>query len=245
MLVQKTHRNGFIQFINKQKQMNRNFLKMAFVSLFAVVALSSCDENEDENGNNGSIDRTIAAVVENGSAYDAEIDSVKVFIEYYGDYLETPIALAAYTNGQFTFTLPETVSDEWLSNIADDFGEDRIPNGVTVSDKDVKGVSAWIEAYHDGNRVGNFRYKSEVWSSYLVYADRKFSLTGSYIEEDGDAYKYNIHLGKGWNRLYSKETKKEDGTWEGESTTIVPAGLKWVYEEYENNVVEPEEQINE
>jgi hypothetical protein len=214
--------------------MNKNFFKMAFVSLFAVVTICSCDENDnDGNGDSGRLpSNTITAVVENGSAYDAEIDSVKVFIGHYDEssrtYLETTIALAAYTNGQFTFTLPETVSGEWLSNIADDFGEDGIPNGLTVSDKDAKGVSAWIEAYQNGTEVGGIYYQSGDWYAYLTYADRKFSMIGSY-KKNGVAYKYNIHLEKGWNRYYLRETKKEDGTLEMDGTTTVPAGLKWVY----------------
>jgi outer membrane lipoprotein-sorting protein len=58
-------------------------------------------------------------------------------------------------------------------------------------------------------------------------AMRSYSGTTKY----GDVDQYNVYLKKGWNMLYTKETKLEDGM-EYESTTTAPAGLKWIYYRY-------------
>jgi hypothetical protein len=218
--------------------MNRNFLEMAFVSLFAVVAICSCDENEDENGDgngNGLVGNTITVNVENGGEYDVEIDSVKANITisvtekydsktntyYYTKEIYT-LTTAAYNNGKFTLSLPETVSDDLLDDdlIFEDY--DKLPEGVIASDSELKGAPVMIEAYHNGKIVGVCYYTNEDknWVGYLIYADRNFSLIGSRTEEDGGAYKWNVHLKKGWNMVYEKQNQKE-------LTTTAPAGMKW------------------
>jgi hypothetical protein len=233
--------------------MNTNFLKMAFVSLFAVVAICSCDEDENENGNDGGAlqGNTITVAVENGSDYDAKIDSVKALIvtgegseydpetnHYYAYWEGHTVAAAAYSNGKFTLKLPETVSDEYLDDefIEElvDFDDGELPKGVTASGSELKGEWVRILAYYAGKEVGEFYYETEDCEGNLLYVDRDFSITGSYTEKDEDVNKYSLFLKKGWNLVYERNTEINDDREEEERTTTPAPGVKWNYSEYGN-----------
>jgi hypothetical protein len=230
--------------------MKKNFLKMAVVSLFVVVALCSCDKDEEENENNGGViqGNTVSVAVENGSAYSGKIDAVKALIvtgekstldpetnRYYYYWTGHEMATAAYNNGTFTLSLPETLSDEYLD---DEFIEElldtdngALPKGVTASNSQLKGEWVKILAYRSGKEVGEFYYATEECESNLLYADRDISITGIHTETDGDVNKYSLHLKRGWNMIYEKDTEKGNST-EYELTTTAPAGVKWIYDEH-------------
>jgi hypothetical protein len=208
--------------------MNKNFFKMAFVSLFAVVALSSCDENGDENdgkGDGGLSSNVIEVVVENGSAYSAKIDSVKVWTEVRAgdDYLLYTIADVAYNNGKFTLTLPETLDDDVLKDFF-------VPEGVSVSDLKVKCLpSVEISACQGENfDFGGFYHGADGWEGELIYVDRDVIIVGS-SNQYGNVDNYAVNLKKGWNLRYSRETQLEGNKWLFEHTTVAPAGAKWFY----------------
>jgi hypothetical protein len=224
--------------------MKRNFLMMALVCLFTVVAISSCKKDDDDDG---SIGNTLTVTVENGSSLNEKIDAVKVEIEYGKlssyDWDTYEATNAPYSNGGFTLTLPETVSDTYLEAFdAGDFEE-----GITVSNFNVKTGYAYIEAYKADDNTGFFYHGTgtadEDWEGELVYSNGDVSITGSYTDtydwEDSDGVhtetyteKYNVHLKKGWNRVYEKDTEKGNNTYEEETTTTVPSGAKWYYFDY-------------
>ncbi|MDR0729988.1 MAG: hypothetical protein LBF19_07715 [Prevotellaceae bacterium] len=192
-----------------------NFLKMAFVCLFTVVALGSCSKDEEENSDNGIIvNNTITAVVENGNSYNDAIDVVKLYPDSDDDAV---LASAEYKNGGFTMTLPANVSSQYLQSIAGD-----VPDGITVSNANVKIGSGNLYAYKSDNRVGIFYLASgENLVGALVYADGDVSITGSSQGEIGTMI-FNMNLKRGWNVMCQKTTQNEY-----EITTTVPADAKW------------------
>jgi hypothetical protein len=215
--------------------MKRNVLIKFFVCLFTVVALCSCDKDDDE----GYI---ITAQVENGSNID--LDEVKAEIGYETDLsrIATEIASSEYRNGKFRLKLPATVSDKYIVELGE------MPDGVTVTNPDVKGGGISIEAYKSGENTGAFYYAANTLASYcigeLLYVNRDVNITGAttvteetYEPYEGIMYtynwteKYDLHLKTGWNWIYLKETDKGNAG-EVEATTQAPSGLKWYYESY-------------
>jgi hypothetical protein len=210
--------------------MKRNYLKMAFVCLFTVVAICSCKkDDDDETGGDSSIkDNTFTVVVENGNSYNELIDVVKLELDEVQNSSTvkySALASAEYKNGGFTLTLPASVSSQYLEPLDDS------PDGVTVSNRNVK--FAWINlsAYKSDSDIGYFYVKSGDWKGGLMYADSNVSITGTETESDEkDTYttRYSMNLKKGWNIVYTKGNNRIY-----EITTTAPAGAKWYFESYD------------
>ncbi|MDR0385988.1 MAG: hypothetical protein LBH60_07915 [Prevotellaceae bacterium] len=211
---------------------------MALVSLFTVVAFSSCSndrDNETDGGSSGRIEgNKLPASVENGASYDSQIDLVKAEIWHEGNpgdsvLIPHTVATVPYSNGVFTLNLPESVDARYLEAM---FYDDLPPSGVTVSNRNAKGASVDLEAYKSDNNAGYIYCATGAdWVGRLVYMDADVSITGSYSETAyGIEYtytsKYNIRFERGWNMVYEKKTEKGTVT-EYEITTTAPAGLKW------------------
>jgi hypothetical protein len=229
--------------------MTRNLLKMAFVCLFTVVAISSCKkDDDDENGGNGVIkNNTITAKVVDGLSLDGKVYVVKAEVEYENSNGREVTYVAAntnYINGGFTLKLPENVSDAYLTSLSSD--EFYFPDGITVSNRNVKIGTydndydhATLAAYDmSNNMVGRFDHCTANSWSVLLYANGDVSITGSYTKNytnwEGITYTYtfisNIHLKKGWNMLYEKQTKNGNNT-TYESTTTAPSDAEWWWED--------------
>jgi hypothetical protein len=224
--------------------MKRHYFIMAFVSLFMVVALCSCDKDDDgddkkdENPTSVVENNTITAIVENGNSYNDKIDSVKLktYIRVNGKETQVELASASYSNGGFTLKLPATLSDAYLENAFEDMSD-----GVTISDPNIRTFDDYyIYAYNEsGEEIGGFEYRNTSgWDGFLCYANTDVSVTGIDTDEHG-VYNYNIHLKKGWNIGYEKFVEI-DGKYVEENTTIAPSGMKWYFDEDEDeNVEEP------
>jgi hypothetical protein len=174
--------------------MKRFFLMKAFVCLFTVVALCSCNKDEDdENGNVQVPDNTFIAV-ENGASYNGKIDVVKaeIYTENNGDYIT--LASAPYENGGFTIDLPESVNVQYLESM------DNIPQGLTVSNPNAKIGMVDLNAYKSDTVTGQFYYGITHWEGIIAYFDSDLSITGSYTLTDKKVY--NVHGKKGWNMVY-------------------------------------------
>jgi hypothetical protein len=174
--------------------MKKNISTMALVSLFTVVAICSCNKDEDENGGNGLItNNTITVAVENGNKYNDLIDVVKVEMDDEDDNAHE-IASAEYSNGGYTLKLPASVSDRNLIGIDED-----IPDGVKVSNASVKLGWTSTYAYQSGDVVGRFYHGTSGCEGELVYASGDLTITGSTTITDEMTYtmKYNVKLKKG------------------------------------------------
>ncbi|MDR2287162.1 MAG: Ig-like domain-containing protein [Prevotellaceae bacterium] len=209
--------------------------------------VASAGSKSDECAVTVTADTTITATVENGSSFNGEVDTVKAEIEYiksngrWDDYM---LASAPYSNGGFTLKLPKEVSDLYLNALS----EGEIPDSITVSNRNVKIGQVFLNAYESNYQVGNFYHGTADWEGFLIYANGNVSVTGSntYTEIndfDGDGvpdetYTYtekdNVHLKKGWNMVYTRETEKENNTYEYEMTTTAPSDAKWYFYFYDS-----------
>jgi hypothetical protein len=217
--------------------MKKSFLIMAFVSLFMVVAICSCDNNE--NGEEEEIPTSTSAIpdniltvrVENGDSYNDEVDTVKLVYSTNKDedeYVE--LARATYSNGGFTLQLPETVSDAYLWSLKE-WADDE---GLKVSNPNVKTVDfddTHINAYKLGEYAGTFVYLNAPADSYsdsggLMYVTDDVIITGS-IKDGSFEEKYSLNLKKGWNFVYGIESGNNTDV----ITTAAPSGMKWYHYE--------------
>ncbi|MDR0385987.1 MAG: hypothetical protein LBH60_07910, partial [Prevotellaceae bacterium] len=203
-----------------------------------VVAFSSCSKDEDNgNGNSSKIEgNKLTVAVENGASHNSKIDLVKAEIWYGDEWTEYTVATAPYSNGKFTLNLPASVDAKYLDAVTNELSE-----GVTVSNRSAKiAVVEGLAAYKSDNHVGDIYYttgnREGDWWATLIYADADVSVTGTSTQtyDDGAVYtyktKYNVHLKRGWNMVYNRETAKN----EGEVTSTATAGLKW-YVDYYNS----------
>jgi hypothetical protein len=208
--------------------MKSKFLTMAGISLLAMATFCACSKDDDNNTGTSTISGNYEITVENGSSYNSAIDSVRLML---GTYDEHVICNVKYNNGKFTLNLPATVPDAYLEALE----ESGIPDGITVSNFNVKIGYANLRAYKAGNRAGSFYHSINDWQGRLVYMNGDVSITGTVTnrwEEYGTAYTdtftYSISLKKGWNILYIREGKTTDHDYTLEGTTETPSGARWV-----------------
>ncbi|MDR1761549.1 MAG: hypothetical protein LBR55_03770, partial [Bacteroidales bacterium] len=150
--------------------------------LFAALGLTtalfhSCNDgdagpnngngNQTENpGGSSNTDGTFTTAASNVINSSSQIATAKTLLYWetgnWDDadysYGYDTIAQAPYQNNGFTLALPASVPSRCLITIADD-----MPNGITISDKTVKGTSEIdIEAYDkDVNNIGYFYLQEE------------------------------------------------------------------------------------
>ena len=241
--------------------MKKTFLKSG---LFLALALTtavfySCEKDDDNSGNgsDGNASTINATNVVNGSS---KITTVKAEIYWetgdwddddseYGYYT---IAEAQYKNNSFKMELPSTVPAKYLQPIM----EDDDMEGVTVSDKTVKGAALVDFAAYDkdGEELGWLVLVSADPSdddengsvATWIYVDKNITVNGQEVYDDyNEVYieKYNnITLKKWWNivymsttETYNQSTKKT--TYTETYSTQKPSGvtLKWYFCSYDGD----------
>lgn len=215
----------------------------------AVVALAfmSCEKEDNNGSDDGFIaGKVITATVENGTNYNSQIDSVYALAGI-SRLDEKIIAKAPYENGGFTIILPETISNECLSN----FDISNAPK-ITVSDVTAKfTVVQELIPIKNGNQVGYIK-KSNIPNDILIsvndmmlctyiYVNKPVTISGSNeynwysISGKGTMMViYNLSLLKGWNVYVSKSTQTRDpATLKIIETVHISnsesAELKWYY----------------
>ena len=103
-------------------------------------------------------------------------------------------------------------------------------------------MNVQLFAYKGGEPFGRIRYESNnptYAGAKLVYVDSNTNITGSYSEKYNDwtfILTYSVSLKTGWNFMY--ETYSENTTSKTEALTVTtkdPGGLKWIFEEYEDD----------
>ncbi|MDR1023032.1 MAG: Ig-like domain-containing protein [Prevotellaceae bacterium] len=178
---------------------------------------------------------TLTVVV--GSSFNEKIDFVEV-VGWDNRAVKYVVASAPYSNGGFTLNLPETVSNTYLE-------EGFRTYGGNMSSSDVKVGRVSIYAYKSGNVIGYFYHGTADWTGRLIYSTEKVNVKDSHIfninwslGQEGSSFtgepyskvieKSDIHLEKGWNMIYSKDTVKK-GTREQEETTTIPSDAKWYF----------------
>ena len=217
-------------------------------ALIGGVVFTSCGGKDEENISETSSITSIVASVENGSVFDPKIDDVVAFLYELNEEFrlktdeEFRLKTVKYVSGEFSIVFPETVNDRYLKNIDGGYP------ALKFSNKNVKGISIYIDAYQSGACVGNFYHakNSDLQTEALfVYVDGNVNITGSdsYTNINRDQYgnvlgehtsntSYNVSLKKGWNIMYFTETHTRSGqktTTSETVTTKVPDGMKWYF----------------
>lgn len=200
--------------------MKKKLLSMAFISLLAAAAFSSCN-NDDGDGNGddptgAAESTTIAADVE--SFGDVAFDSIVAVANG-----PVTVGSGAYSSGKVTVTLDATVGSAYLSKISDE-----IPAGITVSNPDVKGAHVSVYVYNSGDIAGELSYGTAECDGGIIYVDGDVSVDGSSEEDTKEGIPFTIsfslNLKKGWNVVYTKTSGTNMTV-----TTTAPQGVKWRY----------------
>jgi hypothetical protein len=223
----------------KVNTVKRKFLMKVFICLFTVVALCSCSKDDDEN-DNAQIPYNTFIDVENGASYNEKIDVAKAEIYLGSSNNYVTLASATYENGGFTLDLPESVSAQYLEGIG---FAGSVPQGLTVSNLNVKTGWVDLDAYKSDTKTGYFYHGTGDWEGGFVYFDSDCNMTGSYTNTYTyseitytDKETYNVHGKRGWNMVYLKSTNKGNYTYEYEYTTAAPAGAKWYFYDEQSSV---------
>ena len=119
---------------------------------------------------------------------------------------------ASVSNGQFALKLL-VPNEECLENIFEEF-EDM--EGVTISDKNVKGTFVELICAKDGELVGRMFLSpanlNDDINVMFIYADRNVTIKGTEKDTYDDEIfitEYNMNLQKGWNAVVGKEYGNE------------------------------------
>lgn len=211
-------------------------MKKHFIYLTAILAISmifaACKKNDSGDNTNNN---TAQFIIEATNVLDAisDIATAKAHFTYSDEDFDV-LATAKYENGKFQLTLPNTMESRYLHYAADshNFYEEW------VSDIEAKTTligMLGIYAYDKmGDVIGIFYCAGENSSTschaYYVYADRKFTITGT------EGYEIvNCTFNKGWNIVYCCCINDDDEL--STTTTQKPAGItmKWHYEDSSNS----------
>ncbi|MDR3327770.1 MAG: hypothetical protein LBT04_06575 [Prevotellaceae bacterium] len=206
--------------------MTKKCLSFGWLLLAAVcgVGFSSCKPEKVIKPDEPVKSYELNITVENGSMYSSIIDTVKAFME--GDQEDVALATAGYNNGVIKLQLPLTISEGLFSY------SDFFPEGLTVSNPNVKLNILYIEAYKNDSYVGDFYYALESYTQEIdgtyMYSDTDCSIQGTLEDEEFEGLiSININLKAGWNLVYIIEQSER-----AEFTTTPQSGLKWFFSDY-------------
>ncbi|GHT20370.1 hypothetical protein AGMMS4957_07060 [Bacteroidia bacterium] len=197
----KGQKNKNIKLKFKKMTKSKNVFLLAAMAVSAVC-VSSCGDDEPEFVNKVLFipNNVIDVKVENGTAYDSQIDSVKAVFMGNNPQEYFFIASGKYADGGFTITLPTTLDNQYLMQIPEQ-------DGVKVSD-----ISAQIcivntfVAYKDGRYVGRITSYTRI--------DEHFSLFAAFFYADKNVSMINgsekAFLQTGWSKGYGYSTGEED-----------------------------------
>ena len=182
---------------------------------------------DEEDGNN--------SITVSGTIFGeyATWDEVRVSFDREQTWaITTPIQ-----NEEFSLILPKPDA-----NLFELLTDDIFPEEITVSNNTTKIFEIVIRAFKGSTKshypllLMGESSKGLCMVSWL-YADQDVDITGSYTNEEGDRYIYDVKLKKGWNVWLSYESKtfNEYGIWTGKITMNyeigeiedIPVGAKW------------------
>ena len=161
--------------------------------------------------------------------------TLRLFADSKGEQRAELAHTTVAANGTFTLSLPATVDERYLYEIAAE-----MPQGITVSDPDVLSTGAYFQLSTSEGEMCHVYIDSEneVGGAFaegaLVFINAALDITGTYEEVDyydngNEVDRYNvtfdIHGKKGWNRVYSIYDSNGNET----MTTTLPAGFRMVY----------------
>ncbi|MDR0207212.1 MAG: hypothetical protein LBI45_08165 [Bacteroidales bacterium] len=184
---------------------------LSTILVFVIVSqlFVACDRENDSKEKVIEVENVIN-IFDSNKLYD--VATVKAFAVYSSEIKMHEISKCKYNNNGFKLTLPNSVSDNYLSIYS------QVPNGVTISNDKVNQCSVMLAACDvDGKQIGNFFWFSSdyfndsadkpVYTANHYYFDRNLTVKGNYIEGEFNM-KYDCSFKKGWNVLFIKLEKK-------------------------------------
>ena len=212
---------------SKVNEKGRPFFSLFLVMVVLSFAFVACKKDKDKDTGNKNNGIENPSVIDAKNVVDGSSDIFIVNAELWNydakDY--NVIASCEYKNSSFKLNLPETVPDECLYTI----GENWYFLTEIISDENAKVADLGIFAYtNEEEYLGKFLLGDDMQSVEVtyIYADRDFTIIG--IDESlGLSEIYDCSFKKGWNIRYF--VKSRDGYLR---TTKKPAGviLKWFYD---------------
>ena len=212
---------------SKSHTSRRNFIKTGCIALLAAgIAFSGC--KKDDSIPTSAFDGKLTAKVENAGEYPT-VSKIKA-LDWYG----AEIVSAAYSNGDFALTFPQSPETKFLKLTHEAFtsGGVGLEDGSYGCSHDGEDFAKCVivdtfEAYDDSNNwVADALYAKlgNPSSTYaiFIYADQNISELWGH-SKDNDI-QVSISLKKGWNTVYvtyNSTTDKE--VW----STKEVSGLKW------------------
>lgn len=216
--------------ISKSHTSRRNLLTKTFCTILIAASLffSGCnDSDKEENAKmvSGRFDGKITVTkIENADEFSSVLDKVQQVrvMDFY--YPSKTLAFGSYANGAFTLNLPETLSDDVLYPIYQQFERENLFPVEYLSENDMDAKIAVVDFYAfdiDDEEIGGFYHSNDKETVYVHYLYINKDVTINISNEDGI---YRAMFEKGWNKLYIIEDEERY-----EVTTRSVSGLKWYF----------------
>jgi hypothetical protein len=221
--------------------MKRIFLiGMAGISLALGMMVIGCDEDSDDGGGGSASSVKDAQVyLENGTEYTGS-GTVKIHLGDYNSANSTYVKVGDVVLGKFSFTLPTSIPDEFLSAV----GTAEFGDGVTISDPNAKMRTVSFYLFDDRDiELGSLSLEKTSGNTThqvgYMYFDRACSMNGKYSWSDTyDSVTYttttsiSVTATRGWNKLYQYYTESGTTATGTVKSTGIPSDLKWVIDSY-------------
>ncbi|MCL2801914.1 MAG: hypothetical protein FWD28_09185 [Treponema sp.] len=197
----------------------RQCLYIAVLIIFAIL-IAACMPKTASQEQSGAFNGLIIAQVHNGESLNNIIRELHVTIEMNIIFSVT----GTYSNGGFTFQLPEAVDSALLSKMS------NFPEHYNISDRNANFLtfSEIFGTDNNGSRIAKFRLRlndTEYESVYVsfYYVDRDVTIDGMILK-------------KGWNKVQTTEYW-ESGSIE-QSNAPIDDNLKWVFDPMESSSID-------
>ncbi|MDR3246515.1 MAG: hypothetical protein LBT50_08800 [Prevotellaceae bacterium] len=196
--------------------MKRKLILWALMSMFTVVAVSSCNKDDDEDSGipTSTFDGKLSGTITGATA--GQIDSIGV--DYVGGVRKFPVS----ATGTFDFTLPTPA--------AGDLESFDVSPTATVTPADAKIFTTYFGAYKEGEYVGDVYKISGATELSYVYANKDVTIVGTEGNSEYSA-SYNCSLKAGWNILKTVTSKTNSTETDVVTTGNIP-NIPWVFEEW-------------
>ena len=196
----------------------RKIFNLFAIFTICVLLFAACNigKSKSKTAIGGAFNGVITARVENGDTLNSIITNLHVAMGMNNIFNNT----SSYTNGGFTFTLPETPDSEmeWFGSEMSGF-----PSHYNISDRETNYITFYeiYGANSNGARIAKFQLilNESEWESVYIsfwYVDRDVNVDGMILK-------------KGWNTVQTTEYF-ESGNVEWKTASI-NSNVKWRFEE--------------
>jgi hypothetical protein len=212
--------------------MKKKYFYVALMSMFAVVAISSCNKDDDAGtvGNAGD-----PSVVKDGKlsgkieGITDEIDEIRGRFKGYSVYAFKDVPVS---NGSFLFTLPTPSNDDLRPLTSLNDNEDY--TGKLEISCDANYTTIKFYGFKNNSTPPNYpeiKYQADPGKLsdspiqvYFYYADKDVVVKGI-VSRGVSQIQYNMNLKTGWNMVLGDDTNYSLGY---VSTGNIPQNVKWM-----------------